>query len=207
MTDTLLSSADNALRTLFSPPATARRDNPAADKPSVPLSAGEARRVAGLMRVNHSGEIAAQALYQGHAAVARDAGLAQELRHAAAEEADHLSWCAERLRELEAGPSRLAPLWYGGAFAIGVISGLAGDRWSLGFIAETERQVVDHLHGHLGRLPAQDERSRAILEQMAEEEAVHGDEAIRAGATPLPAVVRRLMTLTARIMTRASYWI
>ncbi len=204
--DRLLSGADNALRTLFAPPRGTSRPNPAGGAPTPALSANERRHVAGLMRVNHSGEIAAQGLYQGHAAVARDEAVAAEMHKAAAEEIDHLRWCAERLEELDSTPSRLAPVWYAGAYAIGAISGLAGDRWSLGFIAETERQVVRHLNGHLERLPASDERSRAILERMAEEEAVHGAEARAAGGADLPLPLQRLMATTAKIMTRTAYW-
>jgi ubiquinone biosynthesis monooxygenase Coq7 len=163
--------------------------------------------VAGLMRVNHSGEVAAQGLYQGHAAVARDPDVAREMHRAAEEETDHLRWCAQRLQELESSPSRLAPLWYAGAWTIGALSGLAGDRWSLGFIAETERQVVEHLNGHLDRLPVDDDRSRAILTRIAEEEAEHGAAATESGGSRLPAPVQGLMRTTAKIMTRTAYWI
>jgi len=204
--DRLLASADNALRTLFAPPG-GSRPNPGADCPRAELSPPDARHVAGLMRVNHSGEVAAQGLYQGHAVVARDPAVAEEMHHAAEEETDHLRWCAQRLQELDAGPSRLAPLWYAGAWTIGALSGLAGDRWSLGFIAETERQVVEHLNGHLDRLPVEDERSRAILRRMAEEEEVHGAAAAESGGSRLPAPVRGLMRVTAKIMTRTAYWV
>ncbi len=202
----MIASADNALRTLFAPPG-GSRPNPGAERPAPRLSPAESRHVAGLMRVNHSGEVAAQGLYQGHAAVARDARVAGEMHRAAEEETDHLRWCAQRLQELDSSPSRLAPLWYAGAWTIGALSGLAGDRWSLGFIAETERQVVEHLHGHLDRLPVEDERSRAILEKMAEEEAEHGAAATESGGSLLPAPIQGLMRATARIMTRTAYWI
>lgn len=206
LADRFLASADNALRTLFAPPG-GSRPNPGADRPGAALSAAEARHVAGLMRINHSGEVAAQGLYQGHAVVARDPAVAEEMHHAAEEETDHLRWCAQRLEELGAAPSRLAPVWYAGAWTIGALSGLAGDRWSLGFIAETERQVVEHLNGHLDRLPVEDERSRAILQRMAEEEAVHGAAATESGGSRLPAPVRGLMKATAKIMTRTAYWV
>lgn len=206
MADRLLASADNALRTLFAPPGGSRA-NPGADRPQPSLSAAESRHVAGLMRVNHSGEVAAQGLYQGHAAVARDPRVAEEMHRAAEEETDHLRWCAQRLEELDSSPSRLAPLWYAGAWTIGALSGIAGDRWSLGFIAETERQVVEHLNEHLDRLPVEDGRSRAILERMAEEEAVHGAAATESGGTMLPAPVQGLMRATANIMKRTAYWI
>jgi len=205
LADRFIASADNALRTLFAPPG-GSRPNPGADRPKAELSRQDARHVAGLMRINHSGEVAAQGLYQGHAVVARDPAVAEEMHHAAEEETDHLRWCAQRLQELDAAPSRLAPVWYAGAWTIGALSGLAGDRWSLGFIAETERQVVEHLNGHLDRLPVEDERSRAILRRMAEEEAVHGAAAAESGGNRLPAPVRGLMRATAKVMTRTAYW-
>ena len=160
---------------------------------------------AGLMRVNHAGEVAAQGLYQGHAAVARDPDIEEQMTQAAIEEMDHLAWCEQRLEELGEKPSALGPLWYTGAFAIGAASGLLGDKWSLGFIEETERQVSDHLTGHLGKLPEADERSRAIVRQMRDEEEEHGANARDAGAAELPKPVQRLMKLTARIMTTTAY--
>ena len=159
------------------------------------------------MRVNHAGEVAAQALYKGHAAVARDSAVEQQMQHAADEEFDHLAWCEQRLSELGETPSRLSPLWYTGAFAIGAASGILGDRWSLGFIAETERQVCDHLDAHLQRLPAADLKSRAIVTQMRDEERKHGEDAVAAGAAELPGPVKRLMRVTAKIMTRTAYWV
>jgi 3-demethoxyubiquinol 3-hydroxylase len=205
--DRLLSGANNALRTLAAPAGRPARRSPALDIPDAELSDTQKSHVAGLMRVNHAGEIAAQGLYQGHAAVARDERTEQQMQRAASEEFDHLAWCELRLREVGARPSRLSPLWYAGAFAIGAASGVLGDRWSLGFIAETERQVCDHLTSHLGRLPEQDARSRAIVETMRDEEKQHGDNAIGAGAAELPAPLRSLMRLTARVMTRTAYWI
>ncbi len=159
------------------------------------------------MRVNHAGEVAAQALYKGHATVARDASIEQQMQEAAAEEFDHLAWCEQRIRELGEEPSKLSPVWYAGAYAIGAVSGILGDKWSLGFIAETERQVIEHLESHLDGLPADDARSRAIVEQMRDEEAEHGQNAIDAGAADLPAPVKRLMRLTAKVMTRTAYWV
>lgn len=159
------------------------------------------------MRVNHSGEVAAQALYRGHATVARDTDIEKKMRAAAAEEFDHLAWCEQRLAELGEQPSRLSPVWYAGAYAIGALSGVLGDKWSLGFIAETERQVVRHLESHLEGLPAEDARSRAIVEQMRDEEAEHGENAVAAGAAPLPLPVRALMRFTAKLMTRTAYWV
>lgn len=162
---------------------------------------------AGLMRVNHAGEVAAQGLYQGHAAVARDRFVEQQINDAADEELDHLSWCEERLAELGSRPSRLSPFWYVGAFAMGAASGVLGDKWSLGFIAETENQVSEHLSGHLDELPASDARSRAIVGQMRNEEEQHGANAKRAGAARLPQPVRTLMRFAAGVMTRTAYWI
>jgi 3-demethoxyubiquinol 3-hydroxylase len=203
--DRLLSGIDNALRGIAAKPATATRPNPALDTAEGSLTDAERRHAAGLMRVNHAGEIAAQGLYQGQAAVARSDEVAAHLQSAANEEMDHLAWCEQRLRELDARPSRLRPAWFAGAWLIGAASGLLGDRWSLGFVEETERQVAVHLGGHLAELPAEDARSRVIVSKMREEEERHGAEAKSAGARPLPAVVRELMRMSARVMTRTSY--
>ena len=202
--DRLLAAADNLLRTLSTPPAAARV-YPAARLPEAVMSEAEREHAAALMRVNHAGEIAAQALYHGQALLARDPATAGQLARAAREEGDHLAWCAERLEELQARPSRLDPLWYLGAFATGAAAATVSDRVSLGFVEETEKQVVEHLRGHLQRLPASDERSRAILTAMARDEAEHGDAARAAGASRLPVVVRRVMRGTARIMTSLAY--
>lgn len=205
--DRLLAGANNALRTVSAPAGRPARDNPAADVAEGNLDRRQRAHAAGLMRINHSGEVAAQGLYQGHAAVARDKSIEQQMQRAADEEFDHLAWCEERLTELGATPSKLSPFWYAGAFAIGAASGVLGDRWSLGFIAETERQVCEHLENHFQRLPQQDARSRAILERMHEEEAEHGENAIDAGAAELPPAVKQLMKLTAKVMTRTAYWL
>ena len=205
--DRLLAGVNNALRTVAAPAGRPARVNPAGDIAEAALSHKEKAHAAGLMRINHSGEVAAQALYQGHAAVARDRSIEAQMQKAADEEFDHLAWCEERLEELGESPSRLSPLWYAGAFAIGAASGILGDRWSLGFIAETERQVCDHLERHFELLPADDQRSRAILEKMHEEEAEHGENAIDAGAAELPEPVKGLMKVTAKIMTRTAYWV
>lgn len=205
--DRLLTGANNALRTVATPAGRSARDSPARDIAESDLSEEQKAHAAGLMRVNHSGEVAAQALYQGHAVVARDKSIEAQMQRAAIEEFDHLAWCEQRLTELGESPSRLSPLWYAGAFAIGAASGLLGDRWSLGFIAETERQVCEHLESHFERLPDDDERSRAILKQMHEEEAEHGENAVDAGAAELPRPVKRLMKLTAKVMTRTAYWL
>lgn len=159
------------------------------------------------MRINHAGEVAAQALYKGHATVARDKTIEQQMQRAAAEEFDHLAWCEQRLAELGEEPSRLSPVWYAGAYTIGAASGILGDKWSLGFIAETERQVCAHLDSHLDVLPPEDARSRAIVERMRDEEAEHGENAVDAGAANLPGPVKKLMQITAKVMTRTAYWV
>lgn len=205
--DRLLSGIDAGLRTIAAAGTRHTRPNPAADISDADLSAGERTHAAGLMRVNHAGEVAAQGLYQGHASVARNATTEKQMREAAAEELDHLGWCEQRLEELGQAPSKLRPLWYGGAFAIGALSGVLGDRWSLGFIEETERQVSEHLNGHLQKLPRHDSRSRAIVRKMCEEEEIHGANARLAGAATLPAPIRGLMRLTAKVMTRTAYWV
>lgn len=205
--DHLLAGVDGALRTVFSPAPAAGRANPGAALPGDVVSEQERRHVAGLMRVNHAGEVAAQGLYQGQAATAELAEVRAAMEQAADEENDHLAWCEERLTELGSRPSLLGPLWYAGAFAIGAGAGLVGDRWSLGFVAETERQVVRHIEEHLGMLPADDERSRAILEQMKVDELAHGSAALAAGGVELPAPVRGVMGAVSKFMTRGAYWV
>ena len=160
-----------------------------------------------LMRVNHAGEVAAQALYQGQALTARDPAVRSAMREAAAEEADHLAWCAQRLKELKGRTSLLNPIWYLGSYAIGALAGALGDRTSLGFIAETEKQVESHLRGHLDLLSPQDFRSRAILEQMTHDEAQHGEKAASMGGSALPFGVALAMRATSKLMTHGSYWI
>jgi ubiquinone biosynthesis monooxygenase Coq7 len=203
--DRLFEGVEMLLRGVAGPNIRGARSNPADGVPDSPLSATERKHAARLMRVNHAGEVAAQGLYQGHAAIARSQRIADHMRAAALEELDHLSWCEQRLTELGAAPSRLQPLWYAGAFAIGATSGVLGDRWSLGFVEETERQVALHLGGHLDRLPLQDAKSRAIVERMRTEELQHGAAARAAGGTSLPDIVKRLMRLSAKAMTRTSY--
>ena len=203
--DRFIAGIGDALQTIAVPASRNARPNPAEGIDDAELDTRQKNHSAGLMRVNHAGEIAAQGLYQGHAAVARDEKISQQMEQAAEEEFDHLAWCEQRLTELESGPSKLNPLWYAGSFAIGAASGLFGDKWSLGFIAETERQVCEHLTSHLHRLPEDDERSRAIVKQMREEEQQHGDDASAAGAAELPRPVKDLMRLTSRIMTQTAY--
>ena len=203
--DRLLAGANNALRTIAAPAGRPARKNPAGDIDETDLSDKQKTHAAGLMRVNHAGEVAAQALYQGHAMVARDPNIEQQMQRAANEEFDHLAWCEQRLAELGSRPSVLSPIWYSGAFAIGAASGILGDKWSLGFIAETEKQVCAHLDSHLEELPDNDDKSRAIVTQMRDEEEEHGENAIEAGAAELPAPLQRLMQLTAKVMTNTAY--
>jgi ubiquinone biosynthesis monooxygenase Coq7 len=203
--DTLLGAADNALRALFAPAAPARHR---LDLPEpAPLEAADRRHVAGLMRVNHAGEISAQALYHGQALLARSAANRDYLLQAAAEEGDHLAWCEQRLKELGAHPSLLNPLWYAGAFTIGAAAAAISDTLSLGFLNETERQVEGHLDSHLQQLPAADQRSRHILEAMRSDEIRHAESATARGAAELPAWTRALMRASSQVMTRLAYWV
>jgi 3-demethoxyubiquinol 3-hydroxylase len=203
--DRLIAAMDDMLRTLFAAPSASR---PVPGVPQAAMADDSARRhAAGLMRVNHAGEVCAQALYSGQALVARSERTRNILESAGAEERDHLAWCETRLIELESRPSILSPLWFAGSFALGVASGLAGDRWSLGFLVETERQVEHHLDGHLEQLPADDLRSRAIVEQMRDDEIRHGRSGEAGGGAPLPTVVRAAMKATSAVMTRTTYWV
>jgi len=207
--ETLISTADKALRSVFAP-ATAARPlpvPPASLNADAQLTDHERREAAALMRVNHTGEVAAQALYHGQAFVARSEQTREMLLKAGREETDHLAWCESRLSELQSRPSFLNPIWYAGSFAIGALAATFGDRISLGFVSETERQVEGHLDSHLARLPAQDLRSRAIVEAMRADEIEHGAAARSAGGAELPAPARALMKHTARVMTHTAYWI
>ena len=198
---------DQALRVVFGPAPRPSRPSPASGVTASELAAGERARAGHLMRVNHSGEICAQALYQGQALTARRLSVREKLEQAASEENDHLAWCDDRIRDLGARTSYLNPLWYAGAFTLGAMVGLAGDKRSLGFLAETERQVVAHLEKHLARLPAGDSKSRAILDQMRVDEAHHATVALESGGSALPDPVKGLMFLTSKIMTSTAYWI
>lgn len=195
---------DRALRTLATA-ARSVRATPGAELPDVPLSDAEKRHVVGLMRVNHCGEVCAQALYQGQALTSRDPQVREALRHAADEETEHLAWTEQRIAELGGRKSFLNPLWYVGSLSLGVFAGVLGDKWNLGFLAETERQVEAHLDSHLEALPAQDQRSRAIVDQMRLDEIKHAETAVDFGAADLPAPVRLAMKLTGQIMTRTAY--
>ena len=204
-TDRLVAGLAHALTTSLGPAPAPKTAYPAAAAQHAELDEASRRHAAGLMRINHAGEVCAQALYLGQAAVSRSAELKTHLLHAADGEADHLAWCALRLDELDSRPSALNPLWYAGSFALGAAAGLVGDRVSLGFIVETERQVEAHLGEHLEHLPAHDARSRAIVEHMMDDEARHGREAQDAGAAVLPAPIPRLMTAAAAVMKALAY--
>jgi ubiquinone biosynthesis monooxygenase Coq7 len=203
--DRLVSRVDSALRTLAGTHSEPLRSNPAAELPIPELSEPQRRHVAGLMRVNHAGEICAQALYAGQAATARLPRVQRAMQLAAKEEEDHLAWCEQRLQELHSHTSVLNPLWYSMSFSIGALAGIAGDRWSLGFVEETEMQVCAHLKLHLSELPETDERSKRILTQMHDDEAKHAAMAARAGAATLPEPVTKAMKIVASVMTRTAY--
>jgi ubiquinone biosynthesis monooxygenase Coq7 len=205
-TDRLIGEIDKAIKVLAAP-SRASRELPMAGGEGPALPANLARESARLMRVNHAGEVAAQALYQGQALTARKRHVAAAMLKAATEETDHLAWCEQRLRELGGQTSVLNPLWYAGSYAIGAFAGACGDRVSLGFIAETEKQVESHLRDHLLRLPDADYRSRAILQQMKHDEVEHGARAASLGGSPLPVPLQTAMRLTSRLMTRGSYWV
>jgi 3-demethoxyubiquinol 3-hydroxylase len=204
LSDQLLASADRALRALFAP---ARASSPAPGTPGATLAEPARSQAAALMRINHAGEVAAQGLYHGQSLVARDPAIRALLESAARDENDHLAWCETRLKELGDRPSLLHPLWYAGSFVMGVAAGLASDKVSLGFVAETEHQVEKHLDSHLEQLPADDVRSRAILERMRSDEKAHGELAQKSGGIALPEPVRRAMAATARVMTITARWI
>lgn len=204
--DRLIIEFDKGLRTLFSQAHSARA-YPDAEVAEGALDAAEKQHAQGLMRVNHTGEICAQALYQGQALTARDPVVQQKLQHAASEETEHLAWTARRVHELGGHLSVLNPLWYSGSLAMGALAGLLGDKWNLGFLAETERQVGAHLQSHLQQLPAADAKSRAIVTQMATDEAAHAEMALKLGGAPLPAPMQWAMQLNGKLMTKTAYWV
>jgi len=204
--DQLIVEFDKGLRTLFSEAHSARA-YPDASIPEAAMDETEKKNAAALMRVNHSGEICAQALYQGQALTARDPAVQQTLERAAQEETEHLAWTARRVHDLGGHLSLLNPFWYTGSLAIGAMAGLLGDKWNLGFLAETERQVGHHLQSHLERLPQQDEKSRAIVAQMHTDEVGHADMAVSLGGAELPQPVQWVMQLNGKVMTGASYWV
>lgn len=204
--DAILSAADGALRTLFATPR-ALRACPTVPADDTVLSSADKRKAAALMRVNHVGEVCAQALYSAQSLTTRDPALKRQFEQAAREETDHLAWTQGRLDELGAHPSLLNPFWYAGAFGLGLLAGRLGDRVSLGFLVETERQVEAHLQSHLELLPAGDHASRAIVSQMKQDEAAHAAQALQAGGMELPAPVRGLMKAAARVMTGTAYYV
>jgi len=203
--DRFIIEFDTALRSVVGG-AHAHRPTPGSDIQSTALlDVKQREHAAGLMRVNHVGEVCAQALYQSQKLVARNPEIRQMLDHSGQEEMDHLAWCETRLQELGSHTSYLNPIWYAGSFAIGLAAGLAGDKWSLGFVAETEKQVENHLESHLKKLPAEDERSRAIVDQMRIDEIEHGQAAISAGGAVLPEPIQRLMQVMSKVMTSTAY--
>ncbi len=204
-TDRLVVNLDQALRTLFGRPLVTERPNPADKCRESELPESQRDHVARLMRINHTGEVCAQALYQGQALTARREEVKRSMERSAAEENDHLDWCEQRVEELGGRLSILNPLWYAGSFALGVAAGLAGDKWSLGFVAETEKQVEGHLDAHLAQVPESDCRTRAILEQMKEDEIRHGQTARAHGGVELPGPVKSAMKLMSRVMTTSVY--
>lgn len=205
--DQFIMQSDHALRTIFGAAVTTERSNPADGISEPTLSDSERKRAAALMRVNHAGEVSAQALYQGQALTARLDSVRQSMERAALEENDHLAWTEQRIDELSSHKSLLNPIWYSGSFAIGAIAGLLGDKWSLGFVAETEHQVIRHLDDHLQKLPPQDARSTAILQQMKTDEAHHATVALEGGGAELPWPVKKLMTAMSKVMTSSAYYI
>ena len=206
MLDKLIIEFDKGLRTVLAE-AHSVRPFPDRNEAENPLSAAEKRNAAALMRINHSGEVCAQALYNGQALTSRNPETEAALRQASQEETEHLAWCEKRIHELGSHKSLLNPLWYTGSFAIGALAGALGDKWNLGFLAETENQVGKHIASHLQRLPPQDEKSRAVLEQMKIDEAKHATTAITHGGAELPLPVKMAMKLTSKIMSNTTYWI
>lgn len=205
--DECVMQLDQTLRLFHNKTTTSARAYPAQATPANPLSSAENRQAASLMRVNHSGEVCAQALYQGQALTARDEGIRRTMQQAAAEEIDHLAWCEQRLQELNSRPSYLNPVWYIGSLAIGIAAGIAGDKWSLGFLAETERQVTEHLADHLQQLPLADTASRQVVAQMKLDEQQHAHTAVAAGAAELPLPIKFGMRLASKVMTKIAYYV
>ena len=205
--DKFIIEFDKALTTVAGKPETTSRPTPGKELEEAELTAEERKQAAGLMRVNHAGEVSAQALYQGQALTAKLPQVRDAMEVAAREENDHLVWCQQRLDALSSHTSVLNPIWYAGSFTLGAIAGKIGDKWSLGFVAETEKQVVEHIDGHLKIISEQDRKSRAVLEQMKIDEAEHGTKALEAGGAMLPTPVVKLMGLMSKVMTRSSYWV
>lgn len=204
--DQALLQFDQALRTCVPGSSQAKRETPAQEVADKELGDSERKHAAGLMRINHTGEVCAQALYAGQASTAKLGEVRESMEQAASEEVDHLAWCEQRLSELDSRPSVLNPLFYGMSFGMGALAGLAGDKWSLGFVAETERQVCEHLEDHLEKLPEEDERSKAILNQMITDEKHHGETAKEAGGADLPKPVRDAMSAVSQVMKKSTYY-
>lgn len=205
--DKIVNNVDQSVTTLFGNPLSTGRMDPAKDKADQQMKANEKDLSARLMRINHTGEVCAQALYQGQAMTAQLQNVKENMNQAAAEENDHLIWCKQRIKELNSHTSYLDPLWYAGSYAIGATAGKIGDKWSLGFVAETENQVVKHLEGHLNKISSKDEKSRAIIEQMKKDELKHASNAIKGGGMPLPKPVKKLMQMSAKVMTTTVFWV
>jgi ubiquinone biosynthesis monooxygenase Coq7 len=205
--DHLLMGVDVGVRTLLGQPKITERTNPAKDQSETDLSETDRELAGRLMRINHAGEVAAQGLYQGQALTAKLPEVREKMERAALEENDHLDWCEKRIKETGTHVSYFNPVWYAGSVAIGALAGLAGDKWSLGFVAETEHQVVKHLEKHLQQLPEADSKSRAILKQMKEDEGRHATIAIEAGGAELPYPIKKFMGLTSKVMTRTAFWL
>ena len=205
--DTLIEEFDRGLRTLTKTSRNTPRENPANNIPEADLSEKDMQLSGRLMRVNHAGEIAAQGLYHGQALTARDDATLEQMRVSAKEEEDHLAWCEQRLNDLHTPRSMITPFWYVGSYAIGATAGLFGDKWSLGFVAETENQVEKHLQSHLEKLPTQDTKSKSIIELMKEDERKHGDAARNLGGVDLPKPIQKTMQAVSKIMTTGAYWV
>ncbi|WP_455379716.1 2-polyprenyl-3-methyl-6-methoxy-1,4-benzoquinone monooxygenase [Acidihalobacter prosperus] len=205
--DDLINAIDQSLRTVYATPPTTGRPDPGANLEESELTEKERQLVGRLIRVDHAGEVAAQGLYNGQAITARDENIREQMRKSADEENDHLAWCESRLAAVNAHKSYLNPFWYWGSFGIGALAGYAGDRWSLGFVDETEKQVVHHLDEHLARLPSNDQRSRAVLTQMRTDEGHHAYKARAAGAAKLPAPIRGIMRITSKVMTSTAEYL
>ncbi len=206
-TDKCVFELDKALTTIWGKPQGSGRKSPAEKLPEAALSEIQRRHNAALMRVNHAGEVSAQALYQGQALTAKLPGVRQAMQEAAVEENDHLIWCQQRLTALNGHRSVLNPIWYTGSFLLGALAGKAGDKWSLGFVAETEKQVEAHLNEHLGQLNTEDAATEAVLRQMQTDEIHHGQQALKAGGVALPIPLQKLMAVVSKVMTRSSYWL
>lgn len=205
--DKFIQQFDAGLRTVIGNPPLTERPNPAEEVPETELSAADKNLAGRLMRINHAGEVSAQGLYQGQALTARLSTVREKMERAALEENDHLAWCEQRCKELGTHTSLLGPFWYVGSLTIGALAGLAGDKWSLGFVAETEHQVVRHLDSHMAQINGEDKKTHAILQQMKDDEAHHATTALHAGGAELPFPIKKLMGLTSKIMTKTAYWV